>query len=112
MLKNLSRFLPALVYRGPFTYRRASGGTLTLEGAPFDGGRLTEAGPRYHVTDHLGSVRAVWDGTVSATSYPLVGFFSMDDYAPYGVKSASGASASITLKPTGNTVSLRDGFTG
>ena len=89
-----------------------AGGTLTLEGAPFDGGRLTEAGPRYHVTDHLGSVRAVWDGTVSATSYPLAGFYSMDDYAPYGVKSASGAASAVTLKPTGATVSLRDGFTG
>ena len=101
-----------LVYRGPFTYRRASGGTLTLEGAPFDGGRLTEAGARYHVTDHLGSVRAVWDGTVSATSYPMAGFYSMDDYASYGVKSASGAASAVTLKPTGSTVSLRDGFTG
>ena len=47
-----------LVYRGPFTYRRGSGGTLAFESAPFDRGRLTEDGVRYHVTDHLGSVRA------------------------------------------------------
>ena len=26
---------------------------------------LSEAGARYHVTDHLGSVRAVWDGPTS-----------------------------------------------
>ena len=38
-----------LVYRGPFTYRRSSGGTLTFESAPFDRGRLTKAGVRYQI---------------------------------------------------------------
>ena len=33
-----------LVYRRPFTYRRASGGSLSFESAPFDRGRLTGAG--------------------------------------------------------------------
>ena len=54
-----------LVYRGPFTYRRNPSGTLTFESAAFEGGRLTEAGPRYFVTDHLGSVRAVIDGNAA-----------------------------------------------
>ncbi|MBQ8070261.1 MAG: hypothetical protein IJ202_05385, partial [Bacteroidales bacterium] len=101
-----------LVYRGPFTYRRSSGGTLTFESAPFDRGRLTEAGARYHVTDHLGSVRAVIDGNASMTTYPLAGFYSVDDFAPYGTKSTSGASSYLSPASTGSTVSLRDGFTG
>ena len=101
-----------LVYRGPFTYRRSSGGTLTFESAPFERGRLTGDGARYHVTDHLGSVRAVIDGSASTATYPLAGFYSVDDYTPFGVKSASGASTYISLASTGTTVSLRDGFTG
>ena len=101
-----------LVYRGPFTYRRSSGGTLAFESAPFDSGRLTEAGGRYHVTDHLGSVRAVIDGNASTTTYPLSGFYSVDDFAPFGVKSASSASSYLNLASTGSTASLRDGFTG
>ena len=101
-----------LVYRGPFTYRRTSGGSLSFESATFDRGRLTEAGVRYHVTDHLGSVRAVIDGSASTAAYPLAGFYSTDDYAPYGTKSASSASSYLSLASTGTTVSLRDGFTG
>lgn len=101
-----------LVYRGPFTYRRSSGGTLTFESAPFDRGRLTEAGVRYHVTDHLGSVRAVINGKASTTTYPLAGFYSVNDFAPFGTKSTSSASSYLSLASTGSTVSLRDGFTG
>ena len=101
-----------LVYRGPFTYRRSSGGTLAFESAPFERGRLTEAGVRYHVTDHLGSVRAVIDGNASTTTYPLAGFYSVDDFAPFGTKSTSSASSYLSLASTGSTVSLRDGFTG
>ncbi len=101
-----------LVYRGPFTYRRSSGGTLAFESAPFDRGRLTASGTRYHITDHLGSVRAVIDGNASTTTYPLSGFYSVDDFAPFGTKSASGVSSYLSLASTGLTVSLRDGFTG
>ena len=101
-----------LVYRGPFTYRRSSGGTLAFESAPFDRGRLTAAGVRYHVTDHLGSVRAVIDGNASTTTYPLTGFYSVDDFAPFGTRSTSSASSYLSLASTGSTVSLRDGFTG
>ena len=100
------------MYRGPFTYRRGYGGTLAFESAPFDRGRLTEAGTRYHVTDHLGSVRAVIDGNASTTTYPLTGFYSIDDFAPFGTKSTSSASTYLSLASTGSTVSLRDGFTG
>lgn len=50
-----------LVYRGSLIYRRASDGTLSLESAAFAEGMLTPAGVHYHVTDHLGSVRAVVD---------------------------------------------------
>lgn len=101
-----------LVYRGPFTYRKSSGGTLVFESVPFDRGRLTETGTRYNVTDHLGNVRAVIDGNASTTTYPLNGFYSIDDFAPFGVKSTSSASSYLSLASTGSTVSLRDGFTG
>ena len=102
-----------IVCRGPFTYRRNASGTLTFESAAFDGGRLTEAGPRYFVTDHLGSVRAVIDGiAASTTTYPPAGFYSVDDYTPYGTKSTSSASSYLSLAATGSTVSLRDSFTG
>jgi len=101
-----------LVYRGPFTYRRSSGGTPAFESAPFERGRLTEAGVRYHVTDHLGSVRAVIHGNASTTTYPLTGFYSIDDFTPFGIKSTSSASSYLSLASTGSTVSLRDGFTG
>ena len=99
--------------RGPFTYRRNASGTLTFESAAFDGGRLTEAGARYFVTDHLGSVRAVIDGTAASTiTYPPAGFYSIDDYTPYGIKSSSSASSYLSLAASGSTVSLRDSFTG
>ena len=52
-----------LVYRGPFVYGRSSGGTLTFGSAAFAGGRITSAGVQYHVTDHLGSVVAVVNGS-------------------------------------------------
>ena len=52
-----------LVYRDSLIYRRGSNGTLSLESASFGTGRLTPSGVRYHVTDHLGSVMAVVDGT-------------------------------------------------
>ena len=70
-----------LVYRGPFTYRRSSSGTLSFESAPFDRGRLTGTGTRYHVTDHLGSVRAVWDGLISTVSL-RDGFTGQEDQSP------------------------------
>ena len=104
MIRHRMRHLPFL--------SRSSGGTLTFESAPFDRGRLTEAGVRYHVTDHLGSVRAVIHGNASTTTYPLTGFYSVNDFAPFGIKSASSASSYLSLASTGSTVSLRDGFTG
>lgn len=108
----LDAFDSGLVYRGPFTYRRSSDGKLTFESAPFDRGRFTEAGTRYYVTDHLGSVRAVINGNASMTTYPLAGFYSIDNYAPFGTKSTSSASSYVSLASTGSTVSLRDGYTG
>jgi hypothetical protein len=101
-----------LVYRGPFTYRCSSDGTLSFESAPFARGRLTGAGVRYHISDHLGSVRAVIDGSASTTAYPQTGFYSMDDYRPFGERITSAAASRLTLAPTGPAVSLRDSFTG
>ena len=66
-----------LVYRGSLIYRRASDGTLSLESVAFAEGMLTPAGVRYHVTDHLGSVRAVVDGESGA-------FLEAGKYDAYG----------------------------
>ena len=50
---------------------------LSLESAAFAEGMLTPAGVRYHVTDHLGSVRAVVDGESGA-------FLEAGKYDAYG----------------------------
>lgn len=52
-----------LAYRGGMVFLRAADGALSFESAPFTAGRMTADGIRYHVTDHLGSVRAVLNGS-------------------------------------------------
>ena len=91
-----------LVYRGPFVYRKGSGSSsLTLESAAFGGGRLTPSGAMLYVTDYLGSVRAVIDGTTGQ-------IYKAVDYSAYGDESEVAlAGASV---PSGMT--LRDSFTG
>ena len=51
-------------YAGSFTYSRGDGGSKTLESVAFGGGRIRKTGTSnyavdYHITDHLGSVRAI-----------------------------------------------------
>ena len=50
-------------YAGSFTYSRGDGGSKTLESVAFGGGRIRKSGSTYavdyHITDHLGSVRAI-----------------------------------------------------
>ena len=102
-----------LVYRGPFVYRKGSGSSsLTLESAAFGGGRLTPDGALLYMTDYLGSVRAVVDGTTGQ-------IYKAVDYSAYGAESdvmvpqqgstPEHALAAATL-PSGMT--LRDSFTG
>ncbi len=52
-----------LVYRGGMVFRRDSTGVLSFESVPFASGRITSSGVRYELTDHLGSVRVVTDGS-------------------------------------------------
>ena len=93
-----------LVYRGSLTYRRDPSGALTLEGVPFASGRLTPDGVRYHVTDHLGSVRAVVDGTTGD-------ILEAGNYGVYGARSAAATGTWPTGSlPAGET--LRHRFTG
>jgi len=73
-------------------YRRTSGGALSLESAAFSEGALTTEGARYHVTDHLGSVRAVVDVETGD-------FLEAGKYDAYGSRSeqlSPGAGASGT----------------
>ncbi|MBQ1913093.1 MAG: RHS repeat-associated core domain-containing protein [Bacteroidales bacterium] len=66
-----------LEYRGTMTFRREAQGTLTFESVPFAAGRMTADGIRYHVKDHLGSVRAVLDGATGS-------LLEAGDYSAYG----------------------------
>ena len=104
-----------LVYRGPFVYRKSAGpgnSSLTLESAAFGGGRLTPNGAMLYVTDYLGSVRAVVDGTSGAV-------YKASDYSAFGEEDAvivpqhgiipSAPLATATL-PDGATI--RDSYTG
>ena len=70
-----------LVYRGPFTYRRAADGSLTLESAACAEGRLTPGGALLHLTDHLGSVVAVVRGSDGA-------LYEASEYDAYGKRSS------------------------
>ena len=105
-----------LVYRGPFVYRKSSGGnagsSLTLESAAFGGGRLTPDGALLYVTDYLGSVRAVVDGKTGE-------LYKASDYSAFGDESV------VMVRPQGDTPphplatavlpdgqTLRDGYTG
>ena len=67
----------SLVYRGSLVFRRDSLGMLSFESALIAAGRITAGGVRYHVTDHLGSVRAVVDGATGD-------IVEVSDYAAYG----------------------------
>ena len=88
-----------LEYRGPFVYRRAAGGSLTLESAACPEGRLTASGTMLCATDYLGSVRAVvggYNGTV----------YEKSNYSAYGSRIVK---SSVT-PPSG--ITLRDHYTG
>ena len=93
-----------LVYRGSLIYRKASNGALTLEGANLPEGRLTVNGVRWHVKDHLGSVRAVVDGATG-------NLLAVTDYEAYGEDTANSTALSY-LSPTPGGETLRDGYTG
>ena len=56
---------------------RSMGNTLSFESVPFTAGRMTADGVRYHVTDHLGSVRAVIDGSTGD-------ILEASEYSSYG----------------------------
>ena len=105
-----------LVYRGPFVYRKSSGGnagsSLTLESAAFGGGLMTPSGAMFYVTDYLGSVRAVVDGKTGD-------LYKASDYSAFGDESV------VMVRPQENTppqplaaavlpagLTLRDGYTG
>ena len=105
-----------LVYRGPFVYRKSSGGnagsSLTLESAAFGGGLMTPSGAMFYVTDYLGSVRAVVDGKTGEL-YKAAKYTAFGDeeqvMIPASVSTPPQPLATAIL-PDGQT--LRDGYTG
>ena len=94
------------VYKGNVIYERAANGTLTLDCVLTTGGRIvanknssgtiTGYTVYHHITDHLGSVRAITDastGTVVETS----------DYMPFGTRwDRTGGSLVTTLTDSTN----------
>ncbi|MBR3074703.1 MAG: hypothetical protein IKH11_02965, partial [Bacteroidales bacterium] len=96
-----------LVYRGSMTFRRDSTGVLSFESAPLAAGRMTANGVRYHVTDHLGSVRGVVDGATGA-------LYEASRYGAYGHRSEETnlrANLSVSTPPAGE-ASFRYHYTG
>ena len=70
-----------LLYRGSLIYRK-TGDDIELESAAFSEGRFVRSAggiirPMIHITDHLGSVRAVVDGLTGQT-------VETNDYYPFG----------------------------
>ncbi len=72
-------------YVGSFVYARGANGTRTLESVAFGGGRIRKSGSSYlvdyHVTDHLGSVRAI------VTNGNII---EQNDYYPFGTRHPNG----------------------
>jgi RHS repeat-associated core domain len=74
-------------YAGSFTYSHASNGTKTLESVAFGGGRIRKTDSssyavNYHITDHLGSVRAIVNASGSVVE--------QNDYYPFGTRHPNG----------------------
>ncbi len=86
------------------SYARDSTGAMTLESAACSGGRLTPAGALLHVTDNLGSVRAVVRGSDGA-------FLAARDFGVYGEESCTPVPESARAAIP-QSLTLRDGFTG
>lgn len=96
-----------LVYRGGMVFLRAANGALSFESAPFTAGRMTADGIRYHVTDHLGSVRAVLNGSNGE-------IIEASDYAAYGDRTdrTSTVCEIWDQRPSLSTLPARDHFSG
>ena len=98
-----------LVYRGSMTFRRSVSGGLIFESVPFVAGRMTTAGVLYHVTDHLGSVRAVVDGATGS-------LLECSDYSAFGTRRQPQLPPMLSNQLNGNSVSagatFRHHFTG
>ena len=92
------------VYKGELIYTKAPGGALTLDCVLTTGGRivaerdadgtLSGYSVRHHIRDHLGSVRAVTDGSTGEV-------LETSDYLPFGTRWAltggtQGATATLT----------------
>jgi len=74
-------------YAGSFTYSRGDGGLKTLESVAFGGGRIRRTGNNayavdYHITDHLGSVRAIVNASGTVVE--------QNDYYPFGMRHPNG----------------------
>ena len=74
-------------YVGSFTYTRGNNNSRTLESIAFGGGRIRRTGDNayavdYHITDHLGSVRAIVNASGAVVE--------QNDYSPFGNRHPNG----------------------
>ncbi|MBR1577506.1 MAG: hypothetical protein IJ653_02860 [Bacteroidales bacterium] len=74
-------------YVGSFTYTRGNNNSRTLESIAFGGGRIRRTGNNayavdYHITDHLGSVRAIVNASGTVVE--------QNDYYPFGKRHPNG----------------------
>jgi RHS repeat-associated protein len=86
-------------------------------GGPSYAGLITRKGETWTIPtgqspSQFQSVSRTEDYVYDHAARLSAGFYSVDDYAPYGTKSTSSASSYLNMASTGTTVSLRDGFTG
>ena len=79
-----------LVYRGGMVFRRDSTGVLNFESVPFASGRMSSTGVRYELTDHLGSVRVVTDGSGDVLEASDYSAFGSQTDVTYDIRDALG----------------------
>ncbi len=90
-VRNSATGTSGLEYLGSLVYKRDNAG-LKLESAGFGGGRIevshSSGGsvytPNYYIVDHLGSTRAIWNGSSTVPR---------SNYTPFGFRWTNGAAA-------------------
>ena len=83
-------------YLGSLIYKRTGSSTVELESAGFGGGRINKTSSsyevNYHIADHLGSTRVIWNGSST---------IPRSDFTPFGTRWTSGSAAASRYQFSG-----------